>query len=121
MLTPMNNGLDGVSTDDLGLAEVTGIKTHEGLFRAPSLKNIAVRGPHMHDGRFETLEEVIEHYSTGVQPHHNLDRKLKSADGSPRKLNLTERQKTALVAFLETLTDEAFLRDEKFSDPFATK
>ena len=108
--SPRNNGLDAVTDADNG--------TGRGRFKAPSLRNIAVRAPYMHDGRFATLREVIEHYNSGVQQHPNLDRSMRSRNGEPRRLNLSEDQIDALVAFLETLTDEAFLGDPKFSDPF---
>lgn len=107
---PRNNGLDATSEDDAGAGA--------GRFKAPSLRNIAVRAPYMHDGRFETLREVIEFYNTGVQPHPDLDPVLRTRDGEPRRLGLSEADIDALVAFLETLTDEAFLTDPRFSDPF---
>ena len=82
----------------------------------------------MHDGRLATLEDVVEHYDNGVQPHRNLSRRLRgrgrgrgrdrgSREGESR-LNLSQRQKAALVAFLKTLTDHKFVADEKFSSPF---
>lgn len=112
-----NNGLDLESVLDLGLGGVTGDVTDYGKFKIPSLRNIAVTGPYMHDGRFETLTEVIEHYSTGIQLHPYLDDRLLSA-GMPVKLNLQSQQIESLVAFLNTLTDEPLLTDEKFSNPF---
>jgi cytochrome c peroxidase len=90
----------------------------EGQFRIPSLRNIALTAPYMHDGRFETLEEVVEHYNSGIAMHRKLDRKLRNPDGTPKRLNLDALEKRALVAFLRTLTDETFVRDPKFSDPF---
>ncbi len=105
-----NNGLDLDTTSDQGAGN--------GRFKVPSLRNIAVRAPFMHDGRFNTLEEVVEFYNSGVQAHPNLDNRL-IQNGNPRRLNLTEAEKTAMVAFLNTLTDEEFLNDDKFSDPFA--
>lgn len=89
-----------------------------GTFRIPSLRNIGITGPFMHDGRFETLAEVVEHYNSGVQPHPYLDWRMKDANGEPKRLNLSETEKQALVAFLHTLTDEAFITDVKWSDPF---
>ena len=68
--------------------------------------------------RFNTLEQVVEHYNSGVQPHPNLSPQLRLPDGSPRRLNLSPAQKAALVAFLKTLTDHALSTDVKFSDPF---
>jgi cytochrome c peroxidase len=97
------------------------------IFKAPSLKNVAVSGPYMHDGRFETLLEVVEHYDGGVQPGPALDRRLTAGGpvrpggpggGAPIRLNLTDAEKLALVAFMETLTDTALLTDPRFTDPF---
>ncbi len=73
----------------------------------------------MHDGRFETLQEVIEHYASGVQPHPNLDQTLKDfATGQPFQPELTEADKQALLDFLLTLSDTALHTDEKYSNPF---
>lgn len=72
----------------------------------------------MHDGRFASLEEVVEHYSTGIQNHPNLAPPLKDDNGDPIRYNFTDNEKIALIAFLNTLTDEAMLNDEKYSDPF---
>ncbi len=113
-----NNGLDMVYADN-GLGDVLNDPTKNGVFKVPSLKNIAVTGPYMHDGRFQTLEEVVDHYSTGVAAHPNLDFRLKEFNtDSPRRLNLTPTEKNQLIAFLHTLTDEEFLTDENFSNPF---
>lgn len=116
---PRNNGLDG-STVDLGLAGVTGNPADEGKFKSPSLRNVAVGGPYMHDGRFATLEEVVRFYNQQIEPHPNLDERLKNEDGNPLHMRLTPQEREALVAFLETLTDQSFLTDPKFSDPFVT-
>lgn len=114
-----NNGLDR-STTDQGLGAVTGNPQDDGKFKSPSLRNIAVTAPYMHDGRFATLAEVIAHYNSGVQQHPNLDGRLRVGAGSPqpKRLNLTPQEKEALEAFLHTLTDEAFLTSELFADPF---
>ena len=72
----------------------------------------------MHDGRFGTLREVIDHYDHGVQDSPNLDGILRDVHGVPVRLNLTEEDKRALEAFLNTMTDNEFLSDPKFSDPF---
>lgn len=114
----LNNGLDATTTDK-GLADVTGLVTDEGKFKVPSLRNVALTGPYMHDGRFATLTEVIEHYNSGVQAHPALDNRLKvRGTNDVKRLNLTDAEKTALVAFLNTLTDNTFVTDTKFSDPF---
>jgi cytochrome c peroxidase len=72
----------------------------------------------MHDGRFATLRDVIEHYDHGVKDSPDLDFMLVDPHGSPRRMNLSEEDKDALEAFLRTFTDEEFLADPKFSDPF---
>jgi cytochrome c peroxidase len=112
-----NNGLDAVSTDN-GLGDVTGNPADNGKFKVSSLRNIALGGPYMHDGRFPNLAAVIEFYNAGVQPHPNLDPTLRQPNGQPRRLDLTQNEKDALVAFLNTLTDQTFITDPKFSDPF---
>lgn len=88
------------------------------LFKSPSLKNMGVGGPYMHDGRFATLEEVVEHYSTGVRPGPALDARLRAGNGQPRLLNLSPADKAALVAFLKTLDDTVLNTDRRFGDPF---
>jgi cytochrome c peroxidase len=112
------NGLDITSTADLGVFETTGNNRDIGIFKVPSLKNISIRPPYMHDGRFATLEEVIEHYSTGIQNHPSLISPLVNSNGEVGHFNFTPEEKEALVAFLETLTDHTMLDDEKYSNPF---
>ena len=91
-----------------------------GVFKIPSLRNVALTAPYMHDGRFATLEEVVNHYSEGIQRSPNLDNIFKSWDtGEAIKLDLTENEKSSLVAFLHSMTDDKYLTDERFSDPFA--
>lgn len=108
---PENNGLDATVTDS---------GAGGGRFKVPSLRNVALRAPFMHDGRFATLEEVIEHYSTGVKDSPGLSPRLRAGGpgGPPLRLNLTEQEKAALKAFLETLTDGALATDPKFANPF---
>ena len=114
---PRNNGLENPAVD-AGVGGVTLVPAQNGLFKVPSLKNIALTAPFMHDGRFTTLEQVVEHYNSGVQAHPNLAPQLKNPDGSPKRLNLTANETAALVAFLNTLTDNAIGSDEKFGNPF---
>ncbi|SHK21764.1 cytochrome c peroxidase [Maribacter aquivivus] len=111
-----NNGLDATITD-LGVGGITGNNNELGEFKVPSLRNIALTGPYMHDGRFETLEEVIEHYNSGVQNNPNLDNRLTQGN-NVRRLNLSDTDKQALVDFLNTLTDDEFINDEKYASPF---
>lgn len=113
-----NNGLDAGSDSDRGVAEATGNARDAGKFKTPSLRNIAVTAPYMHDGRFATLEEVVEHYSSGIKAHPNLHQALRSRGGVPRQYGFSAVEKAAIVAFLRTLTDHALLADERFSDPF---
>lgn len=112
------NGLDETSTNDLGVNEATGNPNDIGKFKIPSLKNIAIRPPFMHDGRFTTLEEVINHYSNGIQNHSNLISPLVNSSGEVGQFNFTQSEKDALVAFLNTLTDEQMINDEKYNNPF---
>jgi cytochrome c peroxidase len=100
-----NNGSDGALAD-IGREKVTGKASDRGKFSTPSLRNIALTAPYMHDGRFRTLESVIEHYSTGVPRSPTLDPNLaKHPDGG---VPLSQADKRALVAFLKTLTDAQF-------------
>lgn len=114
-----NNGLDLILTDP---GSQNGIfnRGDMGVFRAPSLNNIAVSGPYMHDGRFATLREVIDHYDHGVQGSPGLDMILTDMERVPQRLNLSDEDKEALEAFLNTFTDTEFLHNPKFSDPFET-
>jgi cytochrome c peroxidase len=112
-----NNGLDAASADP-GFGGVTGKPEDIGKFKVPFLRNVALSAPYMHDGRFATLAEVIEHYNSGIQAHPNLDVSLRAPNGSPRRLNLSPQEKDALLVFLNTLTDEALIKASRFSDPF---
>lgn len=96
-----------------------------GAFKIPSLRNIEFTAPYMHDGRFNTLEEVVEHYNSGVKQHPNLDWRISNAfdpkTNQPKntlKLGLTQAEKNALVAFMKTLSDHEMMSDQKFSNPF---
>ncbi len=102
-----NNGLAGEVN---ARSEVTGRAEDKGKFRVPSLRNIAATGPYMHDGRFTTLEQVVEHYNTGVSRSATLDPNL--AKHPATGLGLSKADQAALVAFLKTLTDESFLGKE---------
>lgn len=112
-----NIGLDQ-EYEDGGVEQVTRQPTDNGKFKIPSLRNVALTAPYMHDGRFETLDEVIDHYSDGIEDNENLDVRLRSGDGSPRVFNIPEEDKKAIIAFLHTLTDQAMITDPKFSNPF---
>ena len=108
-----------LGTANIGLDEVYADNgRRNGEFKIPSLRNIAVTGPYMHDGRFQTLDEVIDHYDQKIQPHNHLDDKFKSTASAIQNLGLSSSDKQALKAFLNTLTDNSLLTDEKFSNPF---
>ena len=113
MPVPTNNGVDvDYRYSDGGVGEVT-LRGHQlGSFKSPTLRNVEVTGPYMHDGRFATLAEVVDHYSDRFKAHPNLDPRI-------RPLNFTPSEKKSLIAFLETLTDRAFLSDPKFSNPWS--
>jgi cytochrome c peroxidase len=116
---PANNGIDAASTTDLGAGETfPQIALFKGRFKTSSLRNIALTAPYMHDGRFKTLEEVVEHYNSGIKNHPTLSNALKDANGNPVRMNLSAAQKAALVAFLKTLTDIGVATEEKWSNPF---
>jgi cytochrome c peroxidase len=127
-----DNGMPGV--DDFGVVR-------DGFFKTPSLRNIALTAPYMHDGRFKTLEEVIEFYNSGIQPHPQLSEELRVREQGgltpehlgpvidfnlvplnqgtlPQRMFMTAEEKVALEAFLKTLTDYEVLTDPKFADPF---
>lgn len=115
---PQNNGLDLVSTTDIGAGSVFTNPIFVGRFKTTSLRNIELTAPYMHDGRFNTLEEVVEHYNSGIQSHPTLSPALTDPNGNPVQLNFTNSEKAALVAFLKTLTDNSVSTEVKWSDPF---
>ena len=111
-----NNGLNSTFTgNDLGYFNVTGNPADIGKFRSPTLRNIELTGPYMHDGRFNTLEEVVEFYSTGLQHSPTIDPLMKKVHDGGVQLNPAE--KARLVAFLKTLTDEYFISNSELSKP----
>ena len=108
-----NNGLDAILTD-IGLGEVTGDPADNGKFKTPSLRNLAFTAPYMHDGRFLTIDEVINHYSEGLQNSPTIDPLMKKvAQGG---VQLPPEEKAALKAFLLTLSDTAFINNPAFQD-----
>ena len=115
-----NNGLDKAESiedfKDFGLGGFTGKEEDYGKFKIPSLRNIAFTAPYMHDGRFESLEEVLDFYSEGVQENINIDSKMTQAHRGG--VRLTELEKKQIIAFLHTLSDSSFITDPKFSNPF---
>ena len=119
-----NNGLDRETALREGLQAVTQDPAHKGLFKAPTLRNIAVTAPYVHDGRFETLEDVLQHYDRGIKNSSTLSPLIMEADNlgtdAPEviSLNLTADEQVAIIAFLHTLTDHQFLSDPNFGSPF---
>lgn len=127
MRQSLNNGLDSVYRDKgLGARKLPTndpfTPSNDGKFKAPSLRNVALTAPYMHDGRFKTLDEVIDHYSSGVHSHPNLGLAVQvqgKVKGKTRYgFGYNVKQKAALIAFLKTLTDQPFIADPRFSDPF---
>ena len=112
-----NNGLDA-TTIDRGFGAVVNNTALDATFKSGSLRNIELTAPYMHDGRFTSLEQVVEHYSSGVKNHPNLSPQLKLPNGQPRLANLSASDKAALVAFLKTLTDVNVTTDTKYATPF---
>jgi cytochrome c peroxidase len=105
--------------------KVTGNPDDKGKFKVPSLRNIALTAPYMHDGRFNTLEEVLDHYNNHIQQSKTLDPLITAASNEVKKpgdntikLYLTDQEKADIIAFLNMLTDEEFTKDKKFSNPF---
>ena len=109
-----NNGLDVHFEADAGHAAVSGLASDSGRFKTPTLRNIALTAPYMHDGRFSTLEEVIDHYNTGGVPSATIDPFMKYTTGG---LQLTDQQKADIIAFLHTLTDTVFVGNPAFQNP----
>ena len=111
----MNNGLAGRASD-VGRMEVTGAETDHAKFKVPSLRNVSLTAPYMHDGRFATLEDVVEHYNGRLHRTRTLDPNL--AKHPESGLGLSAEDKAALVAFLKTLTDESFTTEPSPSNQF---
>jgi len=111
-----NNGLDSVFTDT-GREMITNDPADKGKFKVPSLRNIELSSPYMHDGRFTTLEQVLDHYSNGAKYSATIDPLLDLGNGS-YGIELTSSEKQDLVAFLKTLTDREFVSDPRFKNPF---
>jgi cytochrome c peroxidase len=109
-----NNGLPPSLVNDKGRALITLNNGDLYKFKTPSLRNVANTAPYMHDGRFRTLMAVLDHYTNGVQDSPTLDPRLRN--GNTTGIPLTVNEKNKLVAFMNTLTDETFLRDPKLAE-----
>lgn len=106
-----NNGLAvNIAYHDSGRAHITGNVTDRYKFKTPSLRNIERSGPYMHDGRFTSLNQCLEHYNSGIVISPTLDNQLQSG------ITLSSQNKLDLIAFLKTLTDTKYLTDQRFSD-----
>ncbi len=114
----MNNGLDAEADQtDTGKQKVSNDPADKAKFKTPSLRNVALTAPYMHDGRFQTLEAVIDHYNTGTKDSPTIEF-LMQYNLQPGGLGLTAQEKADLVAFLKTLTDAEFLTNPAFKTPF---
>ncbi|WP_244228394.1 cytochrome-c peroxidase [Mucilaginibacter kameinonensis] len=113
-----NNGLDSISKDE-GMAAFTGLVTDRGRFKVPTLRNIALTAPYMHDGRFKTLDEVVAHYSEHIKQSVSLSAFLQgeSNEMGGHSLKLLPKEKKQLIAFLNMLTDSTFITDKRFGNP----
>jgi len=104
-----NNGLDNVFIDS-GRFRITNINSDWGKFKVPSLRNIELTYPYMHDGRYETLEKVLSHYESEIKQSTTLDSSL--INGIP----LSGAEKSQIISFLKTLTDREFIKDDRFKE-----
>ena len=114
---PTDNGLP-TREGDLGVGGQIAMPQLRNLFKPSSLRNVALTAPYMHDGRFATLEEVVDYYDHGITATPNLHPLLRNADGTPLRLQLSAADRAALAAFLRTLTDTSLADDPRFVDPF---
>lgn len=110
-----NNGLDASFESDLGRARITEQQEDRGKFKVPSLRNAELTPPYMHDGRFKTLDQVIDHYRNAIVDSPTLDPQLRSASKSG--LQISDTEKAQIIAFIKTLTDHEFVQDKRFSQP----
>ena len=109
-----NNGLDAVFTD-LGLGKITGDPADNGKFKTPSLRNLKFTAPYMHDGRFQTLDQVINHYSEGLVNSPTIDPLMKAVNRGG--VQLSESEKIDLKNFLLSLSDDEFINNPEFNNP----
>lgn len=114
-----NNGLDSLPAD-AGREKLTGVAADRGRFRVPTLRNIALTAPYMHDGRFRSLEEVLDHYSDHVLPSASLSPVLRNTSNEVggNALRLSRQEQKDIIAFLQLLTDSSFISNPNFSNPF---
>lgn len=115
-----NNGLDSIASADKGRQEITADGLDNGRFRVVTLRNIALTAPYMHDGRFASLEQVLDHYNEHFHFSPNLSHELRTSHNEPtgHRLGLTSSEKKDIIAFLHTLTDSTFVTNPAFANPF---
>jgi len=111
-----SDGLD--LNPDPGYGAVTKTPGDFGHFKAPDLRNIALTGPYMHDGRFATLDAVLDHYDHGIKDFKGLDPLLRDSNGKPKKLNMSPEARKNLLTYLKLMTDTDFLNNKSYSDPY---
>lgn len=113
-----NNGLDSIPKD-AGIAALTGLPADKGRFKVPTLRNITLTAPYMHDGRFKTLAEVVDHYSEHIRESASLSSFLRgeSNEVGAKSLKLQPLEKKQIIAFLNMLTDSTFINNPEFADP----
>ena len=109
-----NNGLEETFSD-LGLGAITGSEADNGKFKTPTLRNLLFTAPYMHDGRFNSLEEVVEHYSTGLKNSPTIDPLMKNIDQGG--VQLSPQDKSDLIMFMKSLTDSSFITNPDLQDP----
>jgi cytochrome c peroxidase len=112
-LSYRNNGLEETSID-IGRDSMTHQRSDRGKFRVPSLRNVEITGPYMHDGRFYSLKDVLQHYNSGMKNHANLDSVFKRSNKVG--INLSTTEQIQIIAFLKTLTDVDFINDRRFNN-----
>ena len=110
-------GLDA-NYSDFGRGNISFSSTDNGKFQVPSLKNIALSAPYMHDGRFASLNDVLNFFCGGIKQSPNLSYLLEDQNGIVSQISLSDTEKQNLIAFLQTLTDQGQVNDPKFSNPF---
>jgi cytochrome c peroxidase len=116
-----NNGLADY-TEDQGIGEIQG-NDYNGVFKVPTLRNITLTAPYMHDGRFATIDEVLDHYQSlsSAPAHPNLGKQLRvnvNPNGAPKAMDFSSADREALKAFFKTFEDEKMATAEKYADPF---
>lgn len=116
MVKYKNNGLETEGADK-GLYTLTGKEEDKYRFKVPTFRNLVFSAPYMHDGRFKTLEEVVEHYNSGIQPNQNLDSLLKDENNKPIRFGLNKDEEAQLVGLLKLFTDSSVITEPRFAAP----